>query len=116
MNSRSVLRGDVILADLAASGGRVKKTRPSVVVQNDLGNRHGSETILVPVREARQGKRLPIRVFVAEGVGGLRKDSEIDAGHLHTIHMQELGRKLGRMPPEIMREVDEALKKSLALR
>ena len=116
MSLRSVSRGDVYLADLAASGGRLKKLRPAVVVQNDLGNRLSMETILVGIRKSRPEKRLPIRVTVPAGTGGLHKTSEIDTGQIHTFPKNELGPKLGRIPEEIMREVDAALKKSLALR
>ena len=115
MNSRSVFRGDVNLADLAPYGGRLKKVRPVLVVQNDAGNRQSPETIVLSIRGAHLEKRLPIRVFVPKGTGGLHKHSEIDAGQLFTIGKSDLGQKLGRMPTEVMREVDIALKKSLAL-
>ena len=116
MNLRSVSRGDVYLADLPAAGAPLRKIRPVVVVQNDAGNRRSPETIVLSIRRACFGKRLPIRVFATAGTGGLRKDSDIDAGQVYTIHKSNLGPRLGRMPPEVMAAVDAALKKSLALR
>ena len=85
-------------------------------IQNDIGNRQSRETIVLSIRGARLEKRLPIRVFVPKGTGGLAKHSEIDAGQLFTILKSDLGQKVGRMPSEVMAMVDAALKRSLALR
>ena len=110
-----VNRGEVYLLDLSREAGRLKKERPVVVIQNDIGNVHSSETIVAAVRDRQRGGMLPIFVPVGRGTGGLKKDSLIDTGHLATVGKVGLGRKLGTLPPRVMAQVDEALKISLDL-
>lgn len=111
---RSVRRGEVYVANLLPFGGRLYKDRPVVVVQNDLGNRSSPETIVLTIR-SDHGKRFAILVPVARDAGGLDRNSVIDAGHVLTIPQAGLGRRIGTLPPEAMRAVDEALRTSLAL-
>lgn len=116
MEGRNVRRGEVYLVDLAAQGGRLRKTRPALVVQNDVGNRLSSETIIVAIRDVHGGRPLPTFVPVARETGGLAKDSVIDAGHLHTIGQDALRNRLGTLPMAVMEQVDRALHVSLGLR
>jgi mRNA interferase MazF len=112
---RHVLRGEVYLSDLWTAGGRLQKRRPVLVVQNDTGNLHSSETIVAGIRDVGGRPPLAILVPVSRGTGGLEKDSSVDAGHVLTILRRELGRRIGRMPPEVMARVDHALRISLGL-
>ena len=113
---RPLRRGDVVLADFSAAPGTpIEKSRPAVVVQNDVGNRYAPMTIIVPVRRDA-GKGLPVHVVVARGTGGLDKDSIVDCGILWTVNSRDLGPCLGRLPPNVLAQVDAALKVSLGLR
>lgn len=115
MFERNVLRGEVYVTDLSAHGGRLAKVRPALVVQNDRGNFASPETIVLGIRSAGPDKYLPIRVPVRRGVGGLMQDSFIDAGQILTLRKESLGTRVGKMPPEIMARVDQALRISLGL-
>ncbi|MBI3272903.1 MAG: type II toxin-antitoxin system PemK/MazF family toxin [Planctomycetes bacterium] len=115
MPAGSVHRGEVYLLELARSGGSLRKTRPVVVVQNELGNRYSGETIVAAVRDPHGGRMLPIFVPVSTGEGGLTKDSIIDAGHLVTVAMNRLGTPLGKLSATTIANLDKALKVSLAL-
>lgn len=110
-----VRRGEVYVADLSKFGGRLGKSRPVVVVQNDVGNRYSPETIVAAVRDAHGGAQLPVFVPVEAGVGGLVKRSVVDAGHVVTVPQESLGACLGRLPASVMFEVDRALLVSLGL-
>jgi mRNA interferase MazF len=110
-----VRRGEVRLLDLSAAGGRLRKTRPVVIVQNDIGNRYSDETIVLAVRDRHGGRMLPIFVPVKKGVGGLGKDSIVDAGHINTVAQEMLGEKIGTLPETVLEAIDQALKISLAL-
>lgn len=116
MEGRSVRRGEVYLLDFQEAGGRLRKRRPGVVVQNDQGNHRGLDTIVAAVRALSPKGRLPVHVLVRQGTAGLDKDSVIDAGHLGTVRQSTLGPRLGVIPPPLMDEVDRALKISLGLR
>jgi mRNA interferase MazF len=90
------------------------KTRPVLIVQNDRGNFAGIETIVAAIRSVRL-RPLPIVVPVPRGAGGLDRDSHVDAGHLTTVPMDALGRRLGTLPSPLMELVDRALQVSLGL-
>lgn len=48
--SKAIRRGDIIITRFDMSDGHVMRgTRPAVVVQNDVGNRHSPTTIVVPL-------------------------------------------------------------------
>ena len=115
MATRAIQRGSVYYIDLSRHAGRLQKKRPVVVIQNDVGNRFSSETIVVAVRDAHGGRLLPIFVPVEAGVGGLPKASIIDAGHVNTVSADDLEGPIGTLPAEVMSRVDAALRVSLSL-
>ncbi|MDD5627545.1 MAG: type II toxin-antitoxin system PemK/MazF family toxin [Elusimicrobia bacterium] len=109
-----VSRGDVVLLNFEAQGAPIRKTRPAVVIQNDVANRVAPNTIVAAVHHDNR-KGLPVHVPVRAGVGGLIKDSVIDLGFIQTVPKSALGRKLGRMPLDTLDAVDQAIRVSLAL-
>ncbi len=113
MDSREVRRGEICLFDLSKQG--FEKDRPVVIVQNNRGNRYSSDTIVVPCRDIKGGKLLPIHVPLPKGAGGLKKDCVVDTGIIHTISKSELGPRIGSLSAEDMRRVDSALKLSLGI-
>ncbi len=88
--------------------------RPELVVQNDIGNRHGT-TVIVAALTARDKKPgLPTHVSIARGEGGLKRDSMVLTEQLRTLERSRLGRRLGQAPDEVMRRVNRALSVSLS--
>ena len=111
-----VRRGEVYLLDLSRSGSRLRKRRPVVIVQNDVGNRYSTETIVAAIRDRHGCPMLPIFVPVKRGTGGLKKDSVVDTGHLYTVGQDNLpSRPAGRLPARLIAAVDHALRLSLGL-
>lgn len=107
-------RGELRWLDVAGVGMPMKKTRPVLVLQNDIGNQFAPTTIVVAVRsDVRKG--LPVQVSVPKGVAGLTKDSVIDCGYVATVARSTLGEALGTLPPEYLRRVEEAAMKSLGI-
>jgi len=52
----SIRRGDVVIVHLdPTEGHEMKKTRPAVVVQNDIGNKNASTTIVAPATGTYSG-------------------------------------------------------------
>ncbi len=66
-----IKRGDVIDIDFdPARGHEIRKTRPAVVVQNDIGNQYSPLVIVSPIRGAEHIKKpYPVIVFVDKGAG-----------------------------------------------
>lgn len=93
-----------------------EKMRPWVVVQNDVGNRYSSTTVVVPLTDATRVKKAsPIYVLVRKGDGGATKDSYVLCDQIRTVDQRRFGRFFGTLARETMDSVDRALLISLGL-
>ena len=74
----NVKRGDIFYADLSpVVGSEQGGTRPVLIVQNDVGNKH-SPTVIAAAITSQTGKaRLPTHINIAGNSVGLTKDSVI---------------------------------------
>jgi mRNA interferase MazF len=92
------------------------RSRPCIVVQNNVGNRFSSMTIVVPLSDAAHiGGPSAIYVLVKKGDGGLRKDSIALSDQIRAIDLERIRRVIGLLSSETMRKVDRALAISLGL-
>jgi mRNA interferase MazF len=92
------------------------RSRPCVVIQNDVGNRFSSTTIVVPLTDAAHIKApSPIYVLVKQGEGGTTKDSYILCDQIRTVDQRRFRSVFGTLSPETMASVDAALLVSLGL-
>lgn len=95
----------------------IKKSRPCLVVQNDIGNKYSPMTIVVPIEGAEHVQKLyPVNVFIPEGEGGLDKDSVALCNQIRCVDEARFGRIYGGVSSETMRKVEQAIKISLDLR
>jgi mRNA interferase MazF len=119
MSSQPILRGDVYLVNLDPALGReINKTRPNLVIQNDVGNKFSSTTIVAAISSIKEtSKLMPIMIRLNKGEGGLDADSFVDLGQIRTVDIQaRFVKKLGSITPQKMEEVDKAIKISLGLK
>jgi mRNA interferase MazF len=92
------------------------RSRLCVVVQNDVGNRYSSTTIIVPLTDAAHIKaQSPIYVLVKRGDGGTSKDSYVLCDQIRTVDQRRFRTVYGTLAPETMASVDAALLLSLGL-
>ena len=72
-----VVRGMIVDVRLDPTLGReIRKKRPCVVIQNDIGNKYSPLVIVAAITGAEHIRRAPpIWVSVPKGEGGLDKDS-----------------------------------------
>ncbi len=115
-----MLRGDVRLTDLEpARGSEANKRRPAIIVSNDRANRaatqrgHGVVTV-VPVT-SNITRVFPFQTLLPAELTGLRVDSKAQAEQVRSVALERIGPVLGRVPPSIMAELDEALRLHLQL-
>jgi mRNA interferase MazF len=87
--------------------------RPALVVQNDVGNASSPTTVVAAITSKLPKKRYPFDVWLAPDL--LPKPSVVKCDQLMTIANERLGRMMAVVPEEGMREVDEALRRSLQL-
>jgi len=110
-------RGDVYLVTFdPARGHEITKTRPALVIQNDIGNRHSPVTIVAGIISKLSPAPYPVDVAVAPTrASGLSVPSAIQLNQIHSVDQQRLVKRLGAVDAPTMRSVDEAIKISLGL-
>ncbi len=113
-----IKRGDVNYADLdPVNGHETGKTRPVVVIQNDIGNRYSPTTIVAIITEYSEKKAsYPICVTIKKGKR-LRKDSIVNLSQIRTIDKKRLkAPRITKLSDNVLKKVDEAIMSSLGLR
>jgi len=115
-----VLRGEIWLVDLdPARGSDANKRRPAVVVSNDRANaatvrlNRGVVTV-VPVT-SNISKIYPFQVPLPAAATGLAVDSKAQAEQIRSVAAERLRRRIGRVPPDEMEQLDDALRLHLQL-
>lgn len=110
-----VRRGDVVIVRLdPAEGHEMKKTRPAVVVQNDVGNRNSSTTIVAPATGTHRG--YPFEVLVETENSPFEKDSSVRLDQIRVVSIEKrIHEVVGSLDAPIIDAVDEALKLSIGL-
>ncbi len=92
------------------------RSRPCVVVQNDVGNRFSTTTIVVPLTDATHVKKpSPIYVLIKKGDGGTTKDSYVLCDQIRTVDQRRFRNVYGTLSPQVLAAIDKALQVSLGL-
>jgi len=113
-----IKRGDVYYADLdPVKGHETGKTRPVVVIQNDIGNMYSPTTIVAIITEFSEKKAsYPICVTIKKGKG-LKKDSIVNLSQIRTIDKKRLkAPRITKLSDDVIKKIDEAIMSSLGLR
>lgn len=109
-------RGEVYLARFdPALGAEIKKTRPALILQNDIANRYSPITIVAAITSQFEEPLYPTEVLVRAPEAGLKVNSVVLLNQVHSYDKSRLVRKLGRLEPETMDQVDQAIKISFGL-
>ena len=110
-------RGEVHLVDFDPTvGAEMKKTRPAVVIQNDVANRASPLTIVAAVSSRFDPARLyPTEALVHAPEAGLATDSVVLLNQIRSVDKRRLLRKLGTLRSTTMAAVDRALALSVGL-
>src|SRR6056297_2697489 len=110
-----VRRSDVVVVRLdPAEGHEMQKTRPAVVVQNDVGNRNSNTTIVTPATGTYRG--YPFEVLVEAADSPFEKDCSVRLDQIRVVSVEKrIHSVAGSLDDPTMSEIDDALKLSLAL-
>jgi mRNA interferase MazF len=113
----SIRRGDVVIVNFDPTvGAEIKKIRPALVIQNDIGNTYSNTIIVTAITSREKGeKRYSTEVFLEKGDAGLEYDSVVLLSHIRTIDIQRIIKKIGKVNSDTMQSVDTALEISVGL-
>jgi mRNA interferase MazF len=96
-------------------GAEIQKTRPALIIQNDVGNRVSPITIVAAITSTLK-QAYPFQVFLKRGEAGLDVDSVVTLNHIRSIDRQRLVRRLGAVGPTTMQHVERAILVSFGIR
>jgi mRNA interferase MazF len=109
-------RGEVYLVNFDPTvGAEIRKTRPALILQNDIANRFSPITIVAAITSQVEERLYPTEVLVRPPEGGLGKDGVVLLNQIRSIDRRRLLRRLGKLKPETMRHVERALLLSLGV-
>lgn len=109
-------RGEVYLVNFDPTmGAEIRKTRPALILQNDIANRHSPVTIIAAVTSKFSLPLYPTEVLVVAPEGGLTEDSVVLLNQVRTIDKQRLVRRFGALKPDTMARVNGTIQISLGL-
>lgn len=109
-------RGEIYLVEFdPARGHEIQKTRPALILQNDIGNRYSPVTIVAAITSKFVAPPHPTDVIVEGSQSGLPLPSAVVLNQIRSVDRQRLIRRLGRLDVAAMQRVDQALKISLGL-
>jgi mRNA interferase MazF len=115
-----MLRGEIRLIGLEPSrGSEANKSRPAVIVSNDRANatadRLARGVVTVVPLTSNIARVFPFQALLPADETGLRVASKAQAEQIRSVSIERVGPVLGRVPPDLMRELDEALRLHLEL-
>jgi mRNA interferase MazF len=91
-------------------GGEVKKTRPAIILSNDLSNKYLNRVQVVPLT-SNMGKLYPSEAYVT--IGGKR--SKAMADQPTTVSKLRLLNSIGSLSPSDLTAVESAVRNQLSL-
>ena len=109
-------RGEVYLVNFDPMiGAEIRKTRPALILQNDIANRHSPLTIVSAITSQFEEPLYPTEVLLKAGEGGTSKDSVILLNQIRSVDKRRLVRRLVTLSPESMQRVHRSLQICLGL-
>lgn len=96
-------------------GQEIRKTRPAVVVSNDVACRFDAVVQVVPVTNLPERELRPYESRCGSPGSGLAKPSRAVANQIRTVARNRIGRVLGRLDRDETGSLDRALRIQLAL-
>ena len=109
--------GEVYLTALDPKlGNEIQKSRPALIIQNDVSNRLTHITIVAPITSTVRFPLNPVHVLLsADQSTGLSVVSVALLNQIRAVDKRRLIRRLGAVDVETMDKVDEAISISLGL-
>lgn len=109
-------RGEIWVVNFDPTvGAEIKKTRPALILQNDIANEHSPITIVAAITSKFDEKLYPTEVLISQGEGGLEQESVALLNQIRSVDRRRLIKRLGMLRDETMRDIENALKVSIGL-
>jgi mRNA interferase MazF len=108
-------RGDVLLVEFDPTiGSEIKKTRPAILVTNDVANAYARVVVVVPLTSQKLDTIFPHEVLL-KNTKGFNKVSKANVSQLRAVDRLRIKSKLGEISTKDLSYLDAALKLHLGL-
>lgn len=113
-------RGEIYLVEFdPARGSEASKRRPAIIVSNDVANSTATTlgrgvVTVVPVTSNIE-RVYPFQVFLPAASTGLPRDSKAQAEQVRSVAVERVTERRGALAPDLVRELDRALRLHLSL-
>jgi mRNA interferase MazF len=108
-----ILRGDIIWADLnPVKGHEQAGSRPVVVLSHDVFNERSGTVIAMAITSQPQSAGFPLTLELEDPK--LPKKSWVKVSQIRTLSTERLGRRIARLPPEVLDLLVQGLNEIIA--
>lgn len=107
-NAKTPRIGDIYLVTFEGDGCEQRGTRPAVIFQNNLGNIHSPNVIVLPLTSKLKKVSQPTHVLVRAADTGLRVDSMVLCENPMCVSKGKLGNYLTTLSDKYMAMVAKA--------
>ncbi|CAN1209484.1 mRNA interferase [Tumidithrix helvetica PCC 7403] len=109
-------RGEIYLVNFDPTvGSEIQKTRPALILQNDISNQHSPITIVAALTSQFDAELFPTEVLINPPEGGLTHPSVVLLNQIRSIDRKRLVKKLGIISEGLIEKVNNAIQISLGL-
>ncbi|MBF0492441.1 MAG: type II toxin-antitoxin system PemK/MazF family toxin [Deltaproteobacteria bacterium] len=112
-----MLRGEIYWVNLDPTlGTEIKKTRPCVVVSNNIANQNYYQITVLPITTQHLSKTHPFEVLLLKEKTGLPKNGKALAQQIRTVSKERLGKRSGLIQDEeTLQKIASAIQLHLGL-
>lgn len=115
--NKKIYRGEIYYAELnSVTGSEQGGKRPVVILQNNLGNKHSTTTIIAPISSNVDKKFISVHVLLTNDISALPKNSIVLLEQIRVIDKKRLKTKIAYLNRFIMEDIDRAIRISLGLK
>jgi len=121
MDEAAFNRGDVVLVPFPYVTDFTKaKSRPALLIQNDIANKYSPNLILALISSTSPKKVYPFHFHIRNGTdlaekAGLEKYSIVKTEVIITVPKSSVIKRIGSLTAEAMNQIDGCLRVSLSL-
>jgi mRNA interferase MazF len=109
-------RGEIYLVNFDPTvGHEIRKTRPALIIQNDVSNQYSPITIVAAISSQFTDPPHPREVIIQPGKSGLSHASAAILNQIRSVDRKRLIQRIGRADAATMVRIDDALLISLGL-
>lgn len=113
-SGKVISRGDIVIVDFEpVRGSEQGGIRPAIVIQNNLYNKYSPVIIVAAITSRNFTKNFPTNVFLSKKDSKLKLDSNILLNQLRTVDKSMIKKRISKLNPYLMSQVDLAIKISL---